>query len=70
MAKHKNAGKTVAEILKDKRGCIKQAALESGSPSWDDILDMTWKEIEKRKKRGEAGFKTFHKLLKEKRFDK
>lgn len=65
-----NAGKTVAEILKDKRGSIKNAPLEPGSPSWDDILRLTWEEIEERARRREPGFQAFKKLLKEKRFDK
>lgn len=63
-------GKTVAEILTTKRASIKTAPLEPGSPSWDDILHLTWEEIEERHRRREPGFKTFHKLLKEKRFDK
>jgi hypothetical protein len=41
-----NAGKTVEEILKGKKASIKQAELEEGSPSWDDILGLTWEEIE------------------------
>ncbi len=65
-----NNGKTVAEILKGKRGSIKNAALDTGSPSWDDILYLTWEEIEERASRREPGYKTFKKLLKEKRFDK
>lgn len=64
------SGMTVREILKNKKGRIKHAPLEEGSPSWDDILDLTWEEIEERHQRREPGFKTFHKLLKEKRFDK
>ncbi len=70
MAKHKHAGRTVAEILKDKRGSIKNAPLDPGSPSWDSILEMTWEEIEERADKGEPGFKTIKKLLKERRFDK
>jgi hypothetical protein len=65
-----NAGKTVAEILKDKRASIKNAPLESGSPSWDEILDLTWEEIEDRADRDDPGFRTFKKLLQGKRFDK
>ena len=65
-----NAGKTVAEILKSKRAGIKNAALEEGSPSWDDIMHLTWEEIEERHHRREPGFKTFHKLLRQKRYDK
>jgi hypothetical protein len=65
-----NTGKTVAEILKTKKGRIKYAPLERGSPSWDDILHLTWEEVEERAQRGEPGFHTFYKLLKAKRFDK
>jgi hypothetical protein len=64
------AGKTLAEILKTKKARIKNAPLEHGSPSWDDIMDLTWEELVRRKKRGDPGFKTFHKLLKAKRFNK
>jgi hypothetical protein len=70
MAKHKFAAKTVAEILKGKRAAIKKAPLEEGSPSWADILHLTWEDIEAKHRDREQGFKTFHKLLKEKRFDK
>jgi hypothetical protein len=38
----KNTGKTVAEILQDKQGWIRGVPLDPGSPSWDDILDLTW----------------------------
>jgi hypothetical protein len=65
-----NAGKTVAEILKDKRGSIKQAPLDRGSPSWDDILHLTWEEVMERARRREPGFVTFRKLLRERRFNK
>jgi hypothetical protein len=65
-----NAGKTVAEILKDKKGSIKQAPLEPGSPSWDDILHLTWEEIVERAQRRERGFRTFRKLLRERTYNK
>jgi hypothetical protein len=64
------SGMTVAEILKLKRAGILRAPLDAGSPSWDEILHLSWEEIEQKQKRREPGFKTFHKLLKEKRFDK
>jgi hypothetical protein len=32
-----NAGKTIAEILKGKQARIKNAPLDEGSPSWNDI---------------------------------
>jgi len=57
------AGKTVAEILKTKRGAIKNAPLEPGSPSWVEILHLTWEEIEDRQRDRKPGFKTFHKLF-------
>jgi len=65
-----NAGKTVAEILTTKRASIQNAPLSEGSPSWDEIMHLTWEEIEAKAQRGEPGFRTFHKLLKRKRFDK
>ena len=65
-----NAGKTVREILKTKRASIKKARLEENSPSWAEILHLTWEEIEERADRNEPGFRTFKKLLERKRFDK
>lgn len=64
------SGKTVAEILQTKRAGILKVRLKPGSPSWNDIMHLTWEEIEERHRRREPGFKTFHKLLKDKRFDK
>jgi len=61
---------TIAQILRRKLGSIKKAPLADGSPSWDDILRMTWADFLEAKARGETGFKTFHKLLTNKRFDK
>jgi hypothetical protein len=65
-----NAGKTVAEILKGKQARIKNARLEKGSPSWDDILHLTWEEIEEKARNREPGFRTFQKLLERKRYNK
>jgi hypothetical protein len=65
-----NAGKTVEEILRGKRGSIKDAALEPGSLSWDDILHLPWEEVEERARRDEPGFRTIQKLLKRRRFNK
>jgi hypothetical protein len=65
-----NARKTVAEILKMKQASIKQTPLEADSPSWDDILHLTWEEIEQKAKQREPGFQTFRKLLTNKRFNK
>jgi hypothetical protein len=57
-------------MLKDKRGSIKNAELDPGSPSWDDIMDLTLKEIEDRARQNLPGYKTIKKLLTERRFDK
>jgi hypothetical protein len=67
---HSNSGKTVQEILKGKRASIKSAPLEEGSPSWEQIMNLTWEEIEENATNGELGFDTFKKLLGRKRFDK
>lgn len=66
----KNAGKTVREILRGKRGMIRRCPLDPGSPGWDDIQDLTWEEIEERAARRDPGFSTFRKLLTDGRFDK
>jgi len=68
MSKH--AGKTVREILLGKKGSIKDAELEPGSPSWDDILDLPWEELVDNAKHRVPGFKTFKKLLGGREFDK
>lgn len=70
MAKHKNAGMTVAEILGEKRASIKDAPLDPGSPSWDDILDLTWEDIVEGAKKRQPGYKTFKKLLSKGEYDK
>jgi uncharacterized protein RhaS with RHS repeats len=67
---HKYSGKTVEEILKLKRGSIKDAQLEPGSPSWSDVLSKSWEQIESSAKAGKAGYKTIKKLLTDTRFDK
>jgi hypothetical protein len=50
------SGMTVAEILKKKKASIKDAALEPGSPSWDEILSMTWGRDPEERQAQEAGF--------------
>lgn len=61
---------TVGDILRRKRASIRQAALDPGSPSWDDIAGLTWAELTARSRRREVGYKTFRKLLSERRYDK
>ncbi len=70
MAKSKNAGKNVKQILRGKKGSIKDAELEPGSPSWDEIQDLTWEEIVAKAKADVPGCRTIKKLLGDKRFDK
>lgn len=70
MANNPNAGKTVSEILSDKKGGIRQAPLEAGSPSWDDIGGMIWEEVVQRAAADEPGFRTIRKLLSDRRFNK
>ena len=61
---------TVAAILTRKLGKIKQAPLDPGSPSWDDIKGETWATIKRKAKRRVTGYHTFRKLLTDGRFDK
>ena len=65
-----NAGQTVAQILRRKRGDIRSAPLEPGSPSWDDIMNLTWEEVIAKAQARDPGFQTFRKLLNERRFNK
>lgn len=61
---------TVADILKRKKASIRQAALEPGSPSWDEVLDLTWAEIKERARRRMAGYKTLRKLLSDSEYNR
>jgi hypothetical protein len=61
---------TVASILLRKVASIKQAPLPVGSPSWDDILEETWRDIKRKAKRKRTGDRVFRKLLTDTRFDK
>ncbi|MEG5019501.1 MULTISPECIES: hypothetical protein [unclassified Microcoleus] len=37
----------VSEILKGKKGSIKQAQLPATSPSWEEFSEMIWEQIER-----------------------
>ena len=65
-----HAGKTVKEILRTKKAAIRNAAHDPGSPSWDDIQDLTWEEITERAKQRRVGYKTIKKLLGSREYDK
>lgn len=60
----------VSEILKRKRGSIKNAPLEAGSPSWDEIQQLTWGDILDGEQQGLPGFRTIKKLLLKKEYDR
>ena len=67
---HRFSGKRVIDILKLKKGSIKKAQLPQGSPSWDEINQMFWEEIEANANANLIGFKAIRKLLSDRRFDK
>jgi hypothetical protein len=67
---HKNADKTVAEILVGKKASVRNAPLEGGSPSWGEIEGMMWEEVVEKAEADAPGFRTIKKLLGDKRFDK
>ena len=60
----------VSDILKTRKGSIKNAPKPKGAPSWDDISDMTFAEVTQKAKRGEVGFREIRKLLLDGRFKK
>ena len=64
------SGMTVREILKRKKGQIKQARLVPGSPSWDALQSMTWEQVLDSAKRNIVGYKTILKLLSSTEYDK
>ncbi len=70
MGEHKYAGMTGEEILRLKKGCVKNAPLPRGSPDWSDIERMMWEEIEAEASDNNIGFKVIRKLLTDQRFDK
>jgi hypothetical protein len=59
----KYSRRTVSDILKEKKGSIKNAPLEKGSPSWDEFSRMTWEDIEDGARSDKPGFRTVKKLL-------
>ena len=65
-----HAGKTVAEILRGKKASICKAPLPAGSPTWDQILNTTWKVVVQKAKERQPGFATIKKLLGNKEYDK
>ena len=60
----------VGDVLKNRKGSIKNAPKPPGTPGWDAIRDLTMHEILRRAKNGDKGFKTIWKLLVDGRFKK
>jgi hypothetical protein len=56
--------------LKGKKGSIKQAPLDKGSPPWSEIEKMKWGDIEKGAKQNKPGFRTIRKLLTQGEYNK
>jgi len=65
-----NSAEKIKDILNRKKGSIKNAPLPEGSPSWDDIKDKTFGEIDRLAQQGKTGYRTLRKLLTDQRFDK
>ena len=57
-----NPNDTVEKILKGKNATIKQAPLEPGLPSWQDINKMQWKKIIEGAEQGKPGYGTLRKI--------
>jgi hypothetical protein len=60
----------VREILKRKKGSLKRASLPPGTPSWDELAELTWAEIEAGAQHRLPGFKTVRKLLTDQEYDR
>ncbi|WP_373536334.1 hypothetical protein [Microcoleus sp.] len=60
----------MSEILKGKKGSIKQAQLPANLPSWEDLSEMICEEIERGAEDNISGFRMVRKLLSDRRFDR
>jgi hypothetical protein len=70
MIRDRFAGLSVRQILGLKKASVRNARLPAGTPSWDEIADMTWEEIDSAARASRTGFKTIRKLLSDSRFDR
>ena len=62
--------RTVAEVLAGKRGSIKNAPLPPGSPSWEEVSNMTMGQVSALARQNTPGYRTIWKLLTDRRFNK
>ncbi len=60
----------ISDVLKGKLGKITKAPLPPGSPSWEQVSNMTVAEVRAAAKANEPGFKTILKLLTEGKYNK
>ncbi|MEG5036777.1 hypothetical protein [Microcoleus sp. AT3-D2] len=60
----------VSEILKGKKGSIKQAQLPASSPSGEEFSEMIWEQIERGAQENISAFRMVRKLLSDRRFDR
>jgi hypothetical protein len=67
---HKFAGLTIREILRAKKGSVRAAPLPVGTPSWNDLENWTWEQLEDGARSNLPGLKTVRKLLSDQRFDR
>jgi len=70
LAKNIYGDKTVEEVLKTKKGSIKNAPLPPGGPNWSDLLPLSMETIRKLAQKGETGYREIWKLLTDSRFNK
>ncbi|MGB3262936.1 MAG: hypothetical protein WBA89_03175 [Microcoleus sp.] len=60
----------ISEIIKGKKGSIKQAQIPVSSPSWEELSEMIWEKIERGAEDNISGFRMVPKLLSDRRFDR
>ena len=65
-----DSSRTVSEILKEKKGNIKNAPLPPGTSGWDVIGTLTLEMVRQLAKDNATGFKTILKLLTDGRFNR
>jgi hypothetical protein len=65
-----NENTRVTEILKTRKSQIKRAPLPLGSPSWDEIAELTWGDIVEGARQNRSGFRTIRKLPTDKEYER
>lgn len=65
-----NQGPTVGDVLKGKKGSIKNAPLPPGSPGWNDITGMPIGQVQQNAQNNVPGYKTIWKLLNKGEYNK